>query len=286
MGGTLLEKYKPLWANYLVAYLKSYEKEGLPISFLTIQNEPKATQTWESCLYSAEEEADFIKKYLHPCFLKHHIQTKLLIWDHNKERLFLRAKKSFSYQNCSNLIAGAAFHWYSGDYFENIELIHQLYPSKLLIHTEGCTGYSHFKKSGEIIHAEIYAHDILNDLNAGCHGFIDWNVLLDYHGGPNHKQNYCNSPIMLNRTNTDYIRLLPYYYIGHFSKYIHPHAKRIAFSKFTDKIEVTAFENPDSTIIVVLLNRTNEALQYHLVLENQTFHDNLDSHSIVTFVLS
>lgn len=285
MVGKLLKEYKKLWANYLLKYLKAYEKEHLSISFITIQNEPNATQIWESCLYSAEEEADLIKHYIYPLFSKNNLKTKLLIWDHNKERLFLRAKRSLLYESCNNLISGIAFHWYSGDYFENISLVKDCYPSKLLIHTEGCTGYSHFKKSDEIINAEIYGHDILNDLNAGCNGFIDWNVLLDYNGGPNHKKNFCNSPIMLNKSNTDYYKNLSFYYIGHFSKYILPHAKRIAFSRFTDKIEVTAFKNLDNSVVVVLLNRTDKPIQYNLCISNQLLHDNLDSHAIVTFVI-
>ena len=65
-------------------------------------------------------------------------------------------------------------------------------------------GYSLLKRKNEIKNAEIYAHDIIGDLNAGINAYIDWNMVLDCHGGPNHKFNYCNSPIMLNCSKNKY----------------------------------------------------------------------------------
>lgn len=283
LGGKLLEKNDSLYAEYLVKYILEYQKRGIPIQYMTVQNEPNAVQIWESCLYSAKEEADFVENYLYPKLIENGIQTKILAWDHNKERLFSRAKDI--YKIAPNSIAGMAMHWYSGDYFEEIYLTKRQYPNKLLIHTEGCTGFSNFRKEDEVMNAEIYSHDILGDLNAGINGFIDWNVLLDHKGGPNHKRNYCNAPIMLNSDNTGYIKNLTYYYIGHFSKYVKPGARRIGFSKFTSDIEVTAFKNPDDSIAVILLNRKDKNKEFTLQLEGRTFHDNLDSHTILTFVI-
>lgn len=110
-------------------------------------------------------------------------------------------------------------------------------------------------------------------------------MVLDYNGGPNHKNNFCNSPIMLNKSRTDYIKNLSFYYIGHFSKYIKPGSKRIAYSKFTDKIEITAFKNLDNSVIIILLNRNDKNIEYNLKLKNYIMHDNLDSHAIVTLVI-
>ncbi len=110
-------------------------------------------------------------------------------------------------------------------------------------------------------------------------------MVLDNKGGPNHKLNYCNSPIMINKENNDYIKNLTFYYIGHFSKYIYPGAKRIAFSKFTNNIEVTAFKNPDTSIAIVLLNRNDFNVEYNLCINDIVMHDNLDSHAIVSYLL-
>ncbi len=283
LGGKLLEKYQHLYAEYLAKFVLEYQKRGIKIDYMTIQNEPNATQLWESCLYSAAEEAEFAKNYLEPEFAKNGIKTKILAWDHNKERLYTRAKEVFGM--AQSAVSGMAMHWYSGDYFEEIALTKSQFPDKLLFHTEGCTGFSHFRKEDEVQNGEIYAHDMIGDLNAGINGFMDWNLVLDHKGGPNHKRNYCNAPIMLNQDKTNYIKNLTYYYMGHFSKYIQTGAKKIGFSKFTDKIEAAAFQNADHSIVVVLLNRNNVNQEFNLHLSGEIFHDNLDSHAILTFII-
>lgn len=181
-GGKLKEEYKQMWADYIVEYIKAYQKEGIQITYLSVQNEPKASQIWESCLYDAKEEAEFVTLYLHPAFEKNYIHTKILIWDHNKERVLERAQEVLTKQNARNYVSGIAFHWYSGDHFESLQMVKELYPEKLLIHTEGCVGYSRFKKKEEVKNAEIYAHSIIGDMNHGVNAFIDWNMILDYHG--------------------------------------------------------------------------------------------------------
>jgi len=143
-----------------------------------------------------------------------------------------------------------------------------------------------FNKINQIKNAEIYAHDIIGDLNAGINAFIDWNIVLDFKGGPNHKLNFCNSPIMLNSSKHSYSKNLSYYYIKHFSKFIKPNSKKIGFSKFTDKIEVTAFKNADNSIVIVLLNRNDYNIEYNLKIKDHILHDNLDKHAIVTFEIS
>lgn len=285
LGGKLLEKYKTTWANYLVKYIKSYKNENIKIDYITIQNEPNATQIWESCIYSANEEKDFATNYLFPLFKEHNIKTKILIWDHNKEKLFTRASEELSDNNSLNAISGIAFHWYTGDHFENISLTKEFFPSKLLIHTEGCTGYSKFNSNDEEKNAEIYGNDILGDLNAGINGYIDWNICLNYNGGPNHKNNFCNSPIMVNSDYTNYIKNLSFYYIKHFSHFIKPNARKIGFSKYTDNIKVTAFENPNGSIAIILFNKNNFNNEYNLVINNEVIHDNLDSHAIVSYLI-
>ncbi len=285
LGGKLLEKYKAAWAEYIVKYIKAYQKEDIRIEYMTVQNEPNAVQLWESCVYTPEEEADFAINYLFPKFKENEIDTKILIWDHNKEKLFTRAMQELNSNEALSAIAGVAFHWYTGDHFENIKLVREAFPGKLLIHTEGCTGYSKFNPNDEVANAEIYAHDMLGDLNNGVNGYLDWNMILDFKGGPNHKMNYCNSPIMINKSKDNYIKNLSFYYIKHFSKYIKPNAKRIAFSRYTEDIEITAFKNEDNSISIILLNRKDTNKEYNLCINNKVIHDNLDSHAIVTYLI-
>lgn len=286
LGGHLKDKYKSLWAEYLVRYINEYKKENINIDYMTIQNEPNATQIWESCRYSAEDEANLLKQYLFPTFKRNNLDTKFLIWDHNKDNIVNRNIDTLVKYGALDYADGIAFHWYTGTHFENIKILRDLFPDKLLVHSEGCTGYSNFKPEDELFNANMYAREIIGDFNSGVNAFIDWNTVLDYKGGPNHKNNTCNSPIMINKNNDGYIKTPAFYYIAQFSKYIKPGAIRIGFSRFTESINMTAFMNPDNSIIVVLLNQNNHNIEYNLCINNQTFHDNLDSQAIVTFIIN
>lgn len=285
-GGKLLDKYKTIYAKYLLKYVKEYKKQNINIDYMTIQNEPNAVQPWESCIYTPEEEADFLKHYLFPIFKQNNMNTKFLIWDHNKDKILDRTIKTLVDNGALNYTSGIAFHWYTGSHFENIKLINDLFPDKLLIHTEGCTGYSKFKPKDELFNANMYAREIIGDLNSGTNAFIDWNLVLDYYGGPNHKHNYCNSPIMISKQNNEYIKTPSFYYIAQFSKYIKPGAKRLAFSRFTDSIQMTAFKNLDNSIVVVLFNEKSYNIEYNLSINNMIYHDNLDSNAIVTLIIN
>ena len=282
LGGKLLEKYYLLYAKYLTKYIIEYRKLGININYITIQNEPNALQIWESCLFDTQEELCFIKNYLYPKFKENNIETKILIYDHNKEKMYNRANDIIS--NFSK-VEGIAYHWYTGDHFESIDICSKMFKNKLLIHTEGCVGYSKFKPEEEVKNAEIYAHDIIGDLSHGSNAYIDWNILLDYQGGPNHKKNFCNSPIMLNENGDDYYKNLCYYYISQIAMIVRPGATRIATTRYTDNIEVVAFENLDKSIGIVLLNRHDKNHEYNLCIENICIHDNLDSHAIVSYII-
>ena len=80
---------------------------------------------------------------------------------------------------------------------------------------------SRFADSGEVRKAEMYAHDMIGNFHAGVSTFLDWNLLLDEQGGPNHVGNFCAAPVMLEPEEQDgYVKKLMYYYIGQFSRYI------------------------------------------------------------------
>lgn len=91
---------------------------------------------------------------------------------------------------------------------------------------------------------------------------------------------------MLNKKENNFINNMSYYYIAHFSKFIKTGAKRIAFSKYTNDLEVTSFYNADKTIAIVILNRSNFSKNFTLCINNKIHNDNISGHSIITFVIS
>ena len=280
LGGHLSPNYYQTYAEYLAKYILAYQEQGISIDYITVQNETNAIQIWESCLYTPEQEEEFIVNYLSPIFEKNNITTKILIHDHNKEKLFNKSRKELSHEKARNLIAGLAFHWYSGDHYENIELVRKYYPEKLLFHTEGCFGYM---KEECNYH---YAQDIIDDFNAGTNAYIDWNILLDSKGGPNHVKNYCMAPIMLNKENTDYIKSLNYYFIQHFSRFIKPNAKVIEHSKYSRNLSVLSCKNPNGEIVVIILNDHNSLIPFHFCMNEIAFKDTIKPYSIITYILN
>ncbi|CAH0121585.1 hypothetical protein PAE9249_04116 [Paenibacillus sp. CECT 9249] len=282
-GGKLKREYYDAWARYYVKYIQAYEEEGIPIWGITVQNEAKAVQTWDSCVYTAEEEKDFVRDYLGPALeaagLSH---VKVMIWDHNKERIYERAKIAFEDAAASKYIWGIAFHWYSGDHFEALSAVRDKYPDKRLLFTEGCQEGG--VRLGAWHTGERYAHDMIGNLNHWTSGWTDWNLVLDETGGPNHVGNFCDAPVIANTKTGEVHYESSYYYIGHFSKYIRPGAARIGCTKYTDKLETTAFKNSDGTIALVILNRTDDNLSYCLRYNGDVAEGSIPGHAIQTLL--
>lgn len=289
-GGKLLPEFYQSWANYYVKFINAYQKEGMPIWGLTIQNEPMAKQTWESCIYSAEEERDFLKNYLGPTLKKAALgDKKIIVWDHNRDLIMQRANVIFDDPETSKYAWGIGFHWYetwSGGepMFENIAKFHETYPNKNLLFTEGCVERFDPAKYQLWANAERYGTSMINDFNNGTVGWTDWNILLDDKGGPNHVGNFCFSPIHADLNKLELIYTPSYYYIGHFSKFIKQNAKRINSVASRSQLLTTSFENLNGEIVTVVMNSTNKEVSYYLYLGNQSVELKIDPQSIQTLV--
>jgi glucosylceramidase len=286
-GGKLKPEYYESWARYYGKFIHAYEKQGIPIWGLTVQNEPMAIQPWESCTYSAEEERDFVRNYLGPALRKDGLKDKkVIIWDHNRTLMDHYASVILDDPAAAKYVWGVAYHWYVEDSFENVKRVHEAYPKTHLLFSEGCNGPFDFSKINDWDGGETYAKSMINDFNNGVEGWTDWNVLLDEKGGPNHVQNYCFAPIHADTKTGELIYMNSYYYIGHFSKFIRPGAKRITSSSTTDKLLTTAFLNPDGKIAVIILNLTDQTEAFNLWLGGKSVKNTSPAHSIITLVIS
>ncbi|TVY05678.1 glycoside hydrolase family 30 protein [Paenibacillus cremeus] len=264
-GGKLLPEYRTMWGQYMAKYVKAYWDMGINITMLSVQNEANATQKWDSCVYSGQEEMEFVRDYLGPAMEEagaHDVQ--ILVWDHNKERVFERMSEALADKEADKYVGGVAFHWYSGDHFEAVALVSRCFPGKKLIFSEGAFEYIPSEGIDQLDHAQAYAHQMIGNFNAGMHAAMDWNLALDKDGGPNHVNNLAIAPIMCDVQNDMYEVQLSHTYLGHFSKYIRPGAKRIGHSTYRGDLEVTAFKNPDGSIAAVVLNRTKNDIRYRL----------------------
>lgn len=284
-GGALKKKYYGRWAKYMVRFAEEMRKEGFTVNWISVQNEPDAVQTWDSCKYTADEEAEFAGKYLGPELNKEQLEdVKILVWDHNKEHAFERTREILKNKEAERYISGIAVHWYTGDHFENLALIREKFPEKEIFFTEGCVEYSRFSESNEVQKAEMYAHDMIGNFKNGVCAHIDWNLLLDAQGGPNHVGNYCDAPIMCTDNFEGIHKNLSYYYIGHFSRYIKPGARVVPVSSYCQELESVAFLNPDGEKAVIVLNRTEKEREINVGEYGKGTAYTVPAHAIATFL--
>lgn len=289
-GGKLKPEFYQTWANYYTKFIKAYQNEGIPIWGITIQNEPMATQRWESCIYTAEEERDFLKRYLGPTMKREGLgDKKIIAWDHNRDLLYQRASTILTDREAAQYVWGIGFHWYEpwsgGDpMFDNVKMVHDAFPDKNLIFTEGCAEAFDMKKIHDWRWGELYGRSMINDFNNGTVGWTDWNILLDETGGPNHVNNLCFAPLHADTKTGQLIYTSSFYYIGHFSKFIRPGAKRIASSPSRSALLSTAFINPDGKVAVVVMNKSDQKVPYYLWVEGHAAEVNSPPHAIQTLV--
>ena len=290
-GGKLLPRYAQTWANHYVKFIQTYESMGIPVWGLSVQNEPMAKQKWESCLYTATDERDFVKNFLGPTLQKNGMgDKKLICWDHNRDLIFQRANVLFGDPEAAKYIWGLGFHWYetwtgSAQQFENLKRVKEAFPGKELIFTEGCVEKFSLDRVNDWSLGERYGNSMVNDFNCGTVAWTDWNVLLDENGGPNHVGNFCFAPIHADTQTGKLIYTNSYYYIGQFSKFIEPGAKRISCSTNRDKLQATAFINPDGKVVVVILNLSDTKLPFKLCISGKAASTESLAHSIMTMII-
>lgn len=289
-GGKLLPEYNNAWATYFTKFIKAYEKEGVLIWGITVQNEPMAKQTWESMIYTAEEERDFLKNHLGPIMAKEGLgDKKIVVWDHNRDLINHRVNTILGDPEAAKYVWGVGFHWYetwtgAEPLNRNVAEVHQAYPNVNLLLTEATVEKFNAERYQYWPNGERYGHAIINDFNSGAVGWTDWNILLDQNGGPNHVGNFCFSPIHADTKTGELIYTPSYYYLGHFSKFIRPAAERVSAAASRSTLLVTSFMNSDNSLATVVMNQTDKPIAYRLFIGNQETSVNIPAHAIQTLV--
>ena len=223
------------WAHYFSKFISAYERHGIEMWGVTVQNEPEAAVGWEACLWTPETMAEFVKKHLGPRLAKDHPGVKIIGFDHNKDHVVDWARGLYADTEARAFFAGIGVHWYGGLNGHNLNTTHNLAPDKFILGTEACNCGGVVYRSPDLglwwSRAESLALDILEDLRFWAVGWTDWNLLLDTNGGPNHLNNLCDANIIVDENksvgNETLIVQASYYFMGHFSRFIPPGSKRI-----------------------------------------------------------
>lgn len=209
-------RYAKSWALYFSKFLTAYADRGVKLFAVTIQNEPEFPAPWEACAYTEFTQSDFLMNHLGPELRLSHPDVKIFIFDHNKDHAPRWINHLLNESNpARQYVDGTAIHWYAGgmdrllDGAQGNANFHRVLDDlddlgvkndHIVLGSESChcptTGYA----GGDIgiawARAERYAHTMLADLAAGSNGWVEWNIILDSIGGPNHLGNLCDAPLL------------------------------------------------------------------------------------------
>lgn len=158
-------------------------------------------------------------------------------------------------------------------------------PNKLLINTEACCGYSSYSIKEYLSKAEYYLMNILSDIECGSNAFVDWNMILDFNGGPTHANNPCAAPIMLDEKGKNYIITPIYQYLKHFSSTIENNSFIIETDVYRKDLFCVSCKN-NSEINIIILNIMDYDMEFNLVIENKYFSDKICAHSVLSYTIS
>ena len=290
-GGRLKPEYYQAWANYFVKFIRAYKKEGVPIWGVTVQNEPMATQSWESCVFTAADERDFLKNDLGPTMRKAGLgDRKIMIWDHNRDLIYQYVSTILEDPAAAKYVWGVAYHWYETwskgkPMFENVRRVREAFPGKPLVFTEGTAESFNPARIGEWSLGEQYGREMIESFNDGAVAWTDWNVMLDERGGPNHVDNFCFAALHVDTKTHALVWTNIYPYIGHFSKFIRPGARRVVAAPSRSTLQSTAFLNVDGSLAVVVMNEGDKPVDYRLLIAGKSASTTSLPHSIATFVV-
>ncbi len=316
VGGKLLPEYYDTWALFFSKYIDAYKAEGIEIWGVTVENEPLGNgNNWESMHFTAEEMTDFVTNNLGPKLeAEGKGSVKILGYDQNRDHLKDWVDVMFKDEVSSKYYDGTAIHWYASTYevFPDVlQYAHKKAPTKYLIQSEACVdsevpkwqddewywskeatdwGWDWAPEDQKYLHPKYapvnrYARDIIGCLNNWVDGWIDWNMVLDKQGGPNWFKNWCLAPVIVD-PEADEVYFTPLYYtLTHFSKFIRPGARRIGFENSNESLMVTAAQNEDGSIAVVVFNEGEQRQNFMLALGEKKVEISISEKAIQTIMI-
>lgn len=251
--GQLEPRFYPAFAHYLARTVEEFGREGVPVSMLTIQNEPDfEPDNYPGMRVNSPDRAVIIGKHVGPLFKERGLATQILDYDHNWDNpemplTVLADPVARSY------VAGVAWHCYEGDVPAQSQ-VHDAYPDKDAWFTE-CSGGEWAPKFGETL-GWMTDKLIIGAANHWSRGALMWNLALDPKFGP-HKGGCgdCRGVVTIDPATGAITRNVEYYALGHASRFVLPGAYRVAAAKRGDGVEAAAFLNPDGSRVAILYRK-------------------------------
>ncbi len=282
LGGNMQRKSLEVYARYFLKFLRAYEKEGVNIQAVSVQNEVDTDQDGRmpACAWPQEYEIDFVRGELGPLLEKEKLKTKIWIIDHNYS-LWGRALCELEAENMKRYVGGVAWHGYAGSP-ELMTRVHDAFPDVDMFWTEGGPDYTdpEYGKNWT-----KWASTFAGILNNWCRAIIAWNYALDESGKPNIGPFPCGGLVTINSKSKEISYSGQYYAIAHYSKFIKRGARALESECKTKDLAAFACENPDGSKVLVASN-SGAARQVTLHVGNKACQLSLPADSVGTFVWS
>ena len=286
IGGTLKDQYSPALANYFVKFIQAYGKAGVPISFVTPQNEPLNAPTWPGTALTPSQQITLVQQ-MGQAFAANKLSTKILAWDHNWD-VPSYPESVFNDPKSSDYAVGSAWHIYSGTPIYQT-LTHNDYPSKESYLTEATGG--DWQSSRQVAFHDALDTWLVNGMRNWANGVMLWNMALDPNKGPlNADTNgigICRGLVTIDPKTGDVTYNADYYALAQVSRFVKPGASRIYSNSFgAGSVEDVAFQNPDGSKVVVAYNDSSAAKMISVADGTQSFDYSLGAGDAVTFTYS
>jgi glucosylceramidase len=250
IGGSLLASMYAPFANYFVKYVQAYQSAGIPIDYVSLQNEPLYVPAdYPGMSMDAATQLAVLKQYLLPALTSAGLTTKALLYDHNWDRpdypSTVLADPALA---DSTQVAGIAWHGYGGTPGVMLDL-HTTYPAKGQFQTE--------HSGGTWVSNQVRADfdEIIHVMRSWGRAYVKWSLALDQNRGPNAGGCATCTPLVTVNTSGAVSYPIEFYTLGHFSKFVLPGARRI-YSSNAMGVLSAAFVNPDSSTVLVAFNDT------------------------------
>jgi len=278
IGGSLKPEFYDAYALYFVKYIKAMEEAGIIIDAITVQNEPLHPGNNPSLLMLANEQAAFIKQSMGPAFRQHGIETKIIIYDHNPDRIDYPLEV-LADAEARKFIDGTAFHLYAGN-VNDISRVHYAHPDKNLYFTEQWVGYPQ-NFGGDL--AWHIRELIVGATRNWCRTVLGWNLAADPNQKP-HTSGGCTRCLgAITIDGNEVHRNVGYYIIAHASKHVRPGSVRI-HSNTVDGMPNVAFATPTGKKVLIVLNDKQEAQEFGVKAGEQFFTTTLAPGAVATYV--
>jgi glucosylceramidase len=282
LGGTILSKYFPAYANYFGKFLDSYAAEGVKVNSVTTQNEVDTHQEGRmpACLWGQEYELKFVRDHLGPMMAKSANPADIWILDHNYN-LWGRVLDSLEDAELRKFVKGVAWHGYVGtpDQMMNVKKVH---PDMDMFWTEGGDDYDWPDYLTDWAKWGATFTDILRNQ---CRCIIAWNYALDEHGKPNVGPFNCGGLITVDSQTRALTYSGQYKAFDQFSRHI-PRGSRVLQSSGDAGDVKHVVTRSASGYTAILTNRGKQEARVSLRISRSAVAATLPADSVTTLTWS